>query len=202
MLSQIRQRLEAENINAVSLEGEGAQAAVLLALTNVENDPQVLLTRRAGHLSSHSGEVSLPGGKCDREDLTLEHTALRETWEEIGLESHLVEVILALSVRATRQGMNVAPYVGIVPDKLDLVPNYDELDAIFRMPLRFLLEDRRLRTDKFVRDGYTYWSPAYEYEGFEVWGFTARLLVEFLNQVGGADIQFHNSAPVKDWGRV
>lgn len=202
MLSQIRQRLEAENIPAV-LQGDGvAQAAVLLALTNVEDDPQVLLTRRASHLSSHSGEVSLPGGKYDPEDLTLERTALRETWEEIGLEPHLVEIISPLSLRATRQGMNVAPYVGIVPDELDLTPNYDELDAIFRMPLRFLLEDRRLRTDKFIRDGYTFWSPAYDFEGFEVWGFTARLLVEFLNQVGGADIQFHNPAPVKDWGRV
>ena len=58
-----------------------SQAAVLIALTDDPCDPEIILTQRAKHLSSHSGEVSFPGGKWDREDKSLLHTALRETEE-------------------------------------------------------------------------------------------------------------------------
>lgn len=202
MLSKIRQRLEAENIAPVNSGAGGAKAAVLLALTDNEANPHVILTRRAEHLSTHSGEVSLPGGKYDLEDETLVNTALRESWEEVGLDPELVDIISPFKMGRTYQGMNVAPYVGVIPEKVELTPNYDELDAIFHLPLKFLLEDERLRTDVFHRDGRTYWSPAYEYLGFEIWGFTARLLVEFINSVGGGNIGLEHPAPVKEWGRV
>lgn len=178
------------------------RAAVLLALTDIEDDPRVLLTRRALHLSSHSGEVSLPGGKWDEQDDSLEQTALREAWEEIGLLPASVNVLSPLGVISTRQGVAVAPYVGIVPAGLDLKPNLDELDAIFQLPLSFLLGDQRIRTDIYHRDNETFWSPAYEYEGFEIWGFTARLLVEFVNEMLDAGIERENPAPIKDWGEV
>lgn len=202
MLSQIKARIAATEITPLRFEAREARAAVLLALTDIEDDPQVVLTKRAEHLSSHSGEVSLPGGKCDPEDSSFEQTALRETWEEIGLPPEQVEVLSPLHMIATRQGVPVAPYVGIVPAQAELIPNPDELDAIFHLPLSFLLADNRIRTDIYHRDGLTFWSPAYEFEGYEVWGFTARLLVEFANSFLDAGIGRRNSAPIKDWGEV
>lgn len=97
----------------------------------------VILTKRADHLNSHSGEVSLPGGKWELQDDSLMRTALRETHEEIGMEPHWVDVISTLPVAHTWQGIEVTPYVGIVAENLPLTPNPNELDAIFEVPLSF-----------------------------------------------------------------
>lgn len=182
-------------------EGEyPSQAAVLIALTSAP-DPEIILTKRAGHLSSHSGEVSLPGGKWDQSDRSLLHTALRESHEEIGLEPSLVEILGGMSPRFTRWDVLVTPYVGIVPQSVELIPNLDELDNIFKVPLSYFLEaDNRARTDLFDRRNKSYWAPAYMFKGYEIWGFTAGLLVDFLNGFFDAGIVAESTAPVRRWG--
>lgn len=201
MLQQLRSHLAASPLQAPNAADLNKPAAVLIALTNTPENPSVVLTRRSQHLSSHSGEVSLPGGKWDPEDGSLEITALREAHEEIGLEPELVEVLGALPVFQTWQGVQVAPIVAVVPEILTLTPNLDELDAIFQVPLQFFLDDKRLRTDIFERKVGHIWSPAYEFEGFEIWGFTARLLVNFISEAFEVEIKRENPAPVKDWSQ-
>lgn len=201
MLQQLRSHLAASSLQAPNAADLNKPAAVLIALTNTPENPSVVLTRRSQNLSSHSGEVSLPGGKWDPEDGSLEITALREAHEEIGLEPELVEVLGALPVFQTWQGVQVAPIVAVVPEILTLTPNLDELDAIFQVPLQFFLDDRRLRTDIFERKVGHIWSPAYEFEGFEIWGFTARLLVNFISEAFDVEIKRENPAPVKDWSQ-
>ncbi|GAA5316870.1 MAG: CoA pyrophosphatase [Candidatus Pelagadaptatus aseana] len=176
-------------------------AAVLLALTSNEQNPSVILTKRAMHLNNHSGEVSLPGGKWEDQDESLMRTALRETHEEIGMQPDWVDVICNLPVAHTWQGIEVTPYVGVVAENLPLQPNPDELDAIFEVPLSFFLKDQRTRTDVFPREGGAVWSPAYDYQGYEIWGFTARLMVEFLNQFWGSELSRTNPAREKDWSK-
>ncbi|MGH1371086.1 MAG: CoA pyrophosphatase [Cellvibrionaceae bacterium] len=201
MLQQLRSYLAASSVQAPEATDLSKPAAVLIALTDSPDNPSIVLTRRSQHLSSHSGEVSLPGGKWDFEDGSLETTALREAHEEIGLDPGLVEVLGALPVFQTWQGVEVTPIVGVVPETLNLTPNLDELDAIFQVPVQFFLDDQRLRTDIFERKIGHIWSPAYEFEGFEIWGFTARLLVNFIGEAFDAQIQRDNPAPVKDWTR-
>lgn len=201
MIERLRLYLEASPYTLPSLEELSAPAAVLIAITDHPERPEVILTRRAAHLNNHSGEVSLPGGKWEPQDENLEQTALRETEEEIGLPPEKVEVLGGLPVFQTWKGINVAPFVGVIPQGLEFTPNYDELDAIFQVPLSFFMEDRRVRTDVFEREIGHLWSPAYDFEGYEIWGFTARLLVNFLNDVYELEIQQDNPAPIKDWSQ-
>ncbi len=199
MLERLRSYLDQSQVIAPAVDELLAPAAVLVAITTDPEEPSVLLTRRADHLKNHSGEVSLPGGKWEPQDSSLEYTALRETQEEIGLSPDLVEVLGPLPVFQTWQGISVVPFVGLVPTELQLTPNLDELDAIFQVPLRFFLQDERVRTDVFERNVGHLWSPAYEFDGFEIWGFTARLLVNLLNEVYDAGIDRDSLAPIKEW---
>lgn len=174
-----------------------SQAAVLIALTDDPDDPEFILTQRASHLSSHAGQVAFPGGKWERDDRSLMQTALRESQEEIGLEPSLVEVLGAMPMSTTRWDVQVTPYVGIVPANVSLTPNPGELDSIFRVPLSYFIgEDRRARTDLFNRGS---WAPAYLYQGYEIWGFTAGILVQFLNRTFDAGIVRESFAPVRNW---
>ncbi len=199
MLERLRQYLDDTTCVPPAVGALPDPAAVLVAVTDHPRTPAVILTRRAVHMSTHSGEVSLPGGKWEPGDRTLLETALRESHEEIGLLPEQVDVLGALPVFQTWRGINVAPFVGLVPDDVVLTPNYDELDAIFRVPLAFFFEDKRIRTDVFERQVGHLWSPAYEFDGYEIWGFTARLLVNFLNEAFELNINRDSPAPIKDW---
>lgn len=162
-------------------------AAVLLALTD-EPMPQLVLTRRAAHLKTHRGEVALPGGKIDPTDASLVAAALRESEEEIALPPAAVEVLGELDPMVTRFGVKVTPVVGIIPPDIALAPNPDELDSIFRVPFEFFLRDERSRTDRGTVNGHSVAVPCWHWQGYEIWGVTAIILVNFMNRVLGQQI--------------
>lgn len=176
-----------------------ADAAVLLALQAVDGQLQVLLTRRADHLPTHAGEVAFPGGKREAQDETLWHTALREAHEEVGITSSQVSLLGALPHRRTRYHSRVVPFVGFLAEEVQFVPNDDEITDIFTVPVSFFMEDQRIRTDVFNTDGEQWEVPAFAYERFEIWGFTAWVLTDFLNRVFGAKINHRHPAPKKYW---
>ena len=191
--AEIKDELTARVPTGPDLHGH---AAVLLALTD-EPDPQVILTLRSQQLSSHSGEVSLPGGRWDETDPSLRYTALRETHEEIGLPAEEVRILGPLWTRSTRWQIQVTPWLGVVPPNAVLTPNPGELDAIFHVPLSFFLEDPRVRTDRITIDNTRVYLPAYEYQGYEIWGFTAGVLTEFLVRVLDAPIGRRDDVPLR-----
>jgi 8-oxo-dGTP pyrophosphatase MutT (NUDIX family) len=178
MLEQLTERLARHR--PWRLRAPGAEAGVLVALTD-RPDPEVILTVRSKTLSTHRGEVAFPGGKRDPDDADLLATALREAHEEVGLEPGQVRVIGALGQLMSKHQLAVTPWVGIIPPKLQLTPNPDEIDTIFRIPLRFFLEQRPLRTDEIPFRGKTHYVPAWAYQGEIIWGLTAYVLVELLN---------------------
>lgn len=159
------------------------EAAVLLAVTK-GNNPEVILTRRSQHLNSHPGQVAFPGGKRDRQDLNLYSTALREAEEEIGLNPFQVEPLGRLSDVISLHGMKVTPYVALVPEALEFSLCEEELDAVFTVPIDWLLEDPRSHTDVIqLTDTSKIYVPSYSFKEFTIWGLSAMMLVEFL-QVG------------------
>lgn len=180
-----------------SLKG---QAAVLIPVAEVSpGEHSILFTLRAEHLSSHSGEVAFPGGMWEQEDASLEETALRESHEEVALPPTHVEISQELSVEYTRQGRRVTPYVGHVNPSIlqSLEPNPEELSALFWVPLAYLLKDPRVQTDVFSVMGKEYWAPRYQWQEYEIWGFTARVLVDFLNSIHNAGFVREHTAPEK-----
>jgi len=179
MLQQLRHRLN--NHTPRRFRSDQPKASVLIAITDHPTDPEVILTRRADHLSSHSGEVAFPGGKHDLTDPDLLFTALREAEEEVGLNPNKVDVIGPLGQVMSKNRLQVTPYVGIVPDNVTLTANPDELDAIFRVPVSYLMSDPRYRTDEIRLTHMTHYVPAWEFEGYIIWGLTAYMLAELLN---------------------
>ena len=182
MIEDIRQRLkDHQPLKAGREHLDRQRAAVLVPVIPDPDSPRVLLTERASSLGSHGGEVAFPGGKKDTSDLSLTDTALRETHEEIGLSPGEVEVIGELKPFVSKFGLLVTPYVGIVRPGISYRLNPHEIAAIFEVPVSYLLQDPRIRTDVISRHGQTHHVPAYEYEGHEIWGLTAMILLEFLS---------------------
>lgn len=166
-----------------SIKNTDLAAAVLIAITNDNYEPEIIFTRRADHLNSHSGQVSFPGGRWEFDDRNLADTALRESHEEIGLQPSLVELKGCLECLPSINGLDVQPYVGLVPNKVSLLANPDEIADIFSVPIRFLIEGPT-RVDHINRAGMKRRVPAWEYKGFDIWGLTAVFTYRLLNRMG------------------
>ena len=193
MLTKIAKRLNQHNSTPPVKELK--KAAVLLALSNAD-DPELLYTLRSSKVSSHGGEVSFPGGMYELSDKSLEETALRESYEETGLRSEDVKILGTLDTTVSRFNVSVTPYVGIVPVDANFNSDSDEIDACFKVPLSFFLEDKRYRNDFIQRDKESFYMPAYKYDSFIIWGLTAMITVNFLNLTLDAGID------LQDKGRV
>ena len=170
------------------------KAAVLIALTDEEN-PEVIYTLRSNKVSSHQGEVSFPGGMQEESDTSLIITALRESEEEIGLPQNCVKILGSLDTMVSRFNVSVTPFVGVIPGDVELNTSSEEIEACFRVPLSFLLKDKRYRNDEVNRNGETFYMPAYKYSSYVIWGLTAMITVNFLNRA--LDTKIDMSLPSK-----
>lgn len=185
LLQQLRLRLHQHR--PWRLRTHGREAGVLLALTDAP-DPEVIVTLRSSHLSTHSGEMAFPGGKRDPEDADLLVTALREAEEEVALPPSQVEVIGSLGQVVSKHLLQVTPWVGIISRHMPLEPNPGEIDIIHRVPLSYLLEPANRRLDKLNFAGKVRYVPAWHWQGEVIWGLTAYILAELLNVGFDADI--------------
>ena len=151
-------------------------AAVLVPIVHGPA-PGVLLTKRTSHLKAHAGQVAFPGGRIEPGDLSIEAAALREAQEEIGLPPGQVELAGRLPDYVTGTGYRISPVLALLPDGLALAANPDEVEAIFILPLRVLLdpnapERRRMEFRGRMRE---FW--VWPHEEHYIWGATASILV-------------------------
>ena len=185
MINDLRKRLKSYHTADLPLSyrsdiaDERQQAAVLLPIVTRE-DACLLRTLRSMRLGSHAGEVAWPGGKQDKFDTSLQHTALRETAEEIGIAIDQVEILAELRPFISKFGLMVTPFVGLVASDVSLKLNTDEIDSVFYLPLKYLLNDPRTGTNIIERHGERRIVPEYRYQGFRIWGLTAMILTEFM----------------------
>ncbi len=115
-------------------------AAVLCGLVERHPGINVVLTRRTQHLARHAGQIAFPGGRADREDPSLLAAALREAEEEIGLRPDRVHVIGTLDQYLTSTGFRVTPFVGAIDPAWHPVPDPNEVEEVFEVPLDFLMD--------------------------------------------------------------
>ena len=167
------------------------QASVLIAILNYGKYiefPELIYTQRSSHLSTHSGEVSFPGGKADEIDLNLFGTALRESNEEISLNSKDVTELGKLNYLISRHKIEVNPFIATVDRPQVLTPN-EEIQEIFTVPLDFLLDPANIQREVIERQGGVWQVPSWNIKNQKIWGLTAMITVNFLNVCFDANIE-------------
>ncbi|MDB5798693.1 MAG: CoA pyrophosphatase [Paucimonas sp.] len=153
-------------------------ASVLMPIVTRPEGLTMLLTQRTEHLTDHSGQVSLPGGRAEPEDESAIVTALREAEEEVGLQRQHVEVIGTLPDYYTGTGYCVTPVVSLVHPPFDLVADPFEVAEIFEVPLAFLMDGMNHQRRTVALPGGSGHRTFYAmpYDRFFIWGATAGML--------------------------
>jgi 8-oxo-dGTP pyrophosphatase MutT (NUDIX family) len=158
-------------------------AGVLVLLYHHAGADRVLLTRRTDTVEHHKGQISFPGGGRHDADEDLATTALRETWEEVGVHPDDVEIIGRLDEVLTISDFRVAPYVGVLHRiPYAFVPSEIEVAEVLEVPIAHLLDPANADYEtRLLPDGREVLLPAYVYGDQRIWGATARMLESFLD---------------------
>ncbi len=154
------------------------KASVLIPITRYRpgKNSEIVLTVRSKNLNSHPGQISLPGGSQDPDDLDVVATALRESEEEIGLARSNVEVIGRLGDMALPSGFQVTPIIGLIEPGLDFAPCPIEVAEIFHAPLSLVMNPDSYNSTSMIYDNQQRKILELQFEQFRIWGATAAIL--------------------------
>ena len=180
MKEKIKQVLSSRRKESIS-DKRLTEAAVLVPILCKGGEYHILFTRRSDQVAHHKGQVSFPGGARSEGDCSLLDTALRETWEEIGLEAGDVEILGELDDAPTvSSGFVISPFVAFIPYPYEFKVSHEEIDEIFDVPVSALLYEAKVRQESraVLDDVVTVYS--YEYGGRVIWGATAGIVRQFL----------------------
>lgn len=150
-------------------------AAVLAPVMAHADGATVLLTRRADSLTSHTGQIALPGGRLDPGETAVQ-AALREAWEEVALAPAAVEVLGLGDPYETGSGFLITPVVGWITPPVPLSPSPDEVAEVFETPWDFLMDVANHRRDHLEMNGARRFFWAMPWNERYIWGVTAGLL--------------------------
>jgi 8-oxo-dGTP pyrophosphatase MutT (NUDIX family) len=184
VVSQIQQALSDYTPKKLA-QPTASPAAVLILVRVGVGEPQIVFTERTHQVEHHKGQVSFPGGACDDDDASPEATALRETFEEIGVRPDDVRLLGRLDDMVTISNFRVTPFVGVITSEssYDYKPNDEEVASIIEVPLSFLLDEQNMELEVRQHAGREVLVPAFAYDGHRIWGATARMthqLVELI----------------------
>jgi len=167
--------------NAKKIEANNPKIAAVLALfyPNQNNEVSLLLTKRANYIGTHSGQISFPGGKFEKSDLNLKETALRETFEEVGIFQEKIDILREITeVYIPPSNFSVTPFIGILND-IPVFKLNSEVAKIIEIPFPDLLDDTMLAsisiTNSYMKETSV---PCFNFDGSVIWGATAMILSE------------------------
>lgn len=176
------------------------RSAVIIPVIKINEEVQVLFEVRSRKLNSQPGDICFPGGRIDKGE-TPKEAALREISEELGISN--IEIVNELDTVVRYDGIIIHPFVGIINDVKEININGDEVDHVFFVPLDYLINHKYLEVNstikidrpkdfpydlivnkenyKFREAGYR--SLFYKYEDYNIWGITAEMLQDFLDNL-------------------
>ena len=178
--------------------------SVLLPIVEYEGRLSILFQVRAHHLKTQPGEIGFPGGGEEEVDTNAEMTAVRETCEELGLQPEDIRIVGQLDTLVTPFATMITPFVGIIDDYSKIVPNRDEVEEIFCVPLQYFLDNPPdtyyIRLEVKPEDNFPFhlipkgkyynWRigayPEHFYlvDNRNIWGLTARIVYHFVTLLG------------------
>ena len=162
-------------------------AAVLLLLYQKDGEPHVVLIERAQNVENHKGQIAFPGGSREEIDGDLRATAIRETYEELGVQPEHMEIIGQLDDLVTGTNFRITPFVGVVgaPAPYPFLPAPAEVAAVLEIPLARLRDEASFEIEMREWQGRTVPVGAFNWGGYHIWGATARILRQFLDILDG-----------------
>ncbi len=161
------------------------KAAVLMPLVKRRHGLNIIFTERASHLRHHPGQVSFPGGKYEQSDGSLQHTALRETQEEIGILQNQVSIFGSLPQLPTVSGFVVSPYLGFVSSNHSTLIDPQEVKSVFEVPLEYLLNKDNFHKQHLLANKKRHFTYCIAYQNRMIWGATAQMIINLQKHLAG-----------------
>ena len=158
------------------------KAAVLLPLLCNGDHWHLLFIRRTELVQDHKGQVSFPGGAFEPEDAGLEATALRETWEEVGIPAQEIQLLGKMATFSSVSGYAITPVVGQIPWPYPLRLEPAEVTRAFTIPIEWLAAPANRSEKPYTRPNGRQENVIFfnHYAGELLWGITARITLDFL----------------------
>ena len=164
----------------------GAAGEATLEPQSQMDDLDLLFVERAATLRKHAGQIAFPGGGIDQEDPSVASAALREAWEETGVDTAGIEVLGTLGeTELPVSNFLVTPVLGWWHTESEVYPaDPEESAGVFRAPVAHLLDPKNRLTGVVHRGTRKFKSPAFDFEDRIIWGFTAIVLDRLFNELG------------------
>ncbi|MEM7353980.1 MAG: CoA pyrophosphatase [Acidobacteriota bacterium] len=162
---------------------DARQAAVLVPLYVDAGELWTVLTKRTDKLPHHKGQIAFPGGSLEPGEDSWA-AAVRETEEEIGIDSKKILQLGALDEAETPSGFRIVPCVGAVPFPVETQPNEDEIEDIFAVPIKAFANPTMVEDRAVLIDGVERVLRIYHVGSRQIWGLTARILQNLLQRLG------------------
>src|SRR6478752_3230268 len=174
-----KERIAALELGNFNLE-KARKAAVMMLLYPKNKITHLALIERNSYPSVHSSQIAFPGGKVEDVDQSLEQTALRETYEEIGIEPSQIQVIRPFSeLYIPPSNFLVSPFLGISHSELTFKRQLDEVASIIEFPMTdFLNEETVVIKQMNTSYGNDIAVPTFKIAEHHVWGATAMMMSE------------------------
>jgi 8-oxo-dGTP pyrophosphatase MutT (NUDIX family) len=166
------------------------KAAVLMLFYPKNGITHLALIVRNSYPGVHSSQIGFPGGKVEESDFNLEHTALRETHEEVGVHPEKVKIIKPFSeIYIPPSNFLVYPFMGISDEELNFIPDLDEVKRVLEFPISLFLDDATIAKVKMSTSYATDIEvPAFMVDKYVVWGATAMMMSELKENIKNAII--------------
>ncbi|WP_299527237.1 CoA pyrophosphatase [uncultured Lutibacter sp.] len=173
---KLRLRYSNEKIEALNPK---KAAVVALFYPNTIGEVCFLLTLRADYEGTHSAQISFPGGKFEKNDNSLKNTALRETFEEVGIPLNDITIFKQMTdVFIPPSNFLVTPFLGCLNHVPTFTKNY-EVEEIITISVKDLLDESSISTTilstTYAKDMKV---PCFMLNNYVVWGATAMMLNE------------------------
>jgi 8-oxo-dGTP pyrophosphatase MutT (NUDIX family) len=164
--------------------GEGflGEAAVLMPIFERGGEPHFLLTRRTEEVQTHKGQISFPGGMRDGDE-SLERTALRETFEEVGIDESRIRILGRFHDYLSSTDYRVSTFAGYLEEPLSPKPQLTEVAEVLYVPFGVFRDPSRLRIERWQRRESEIDVYFYSFGAHNIWGLTARIIKDFLEEV-------------------